>query len=139
MDKWTVLNLVPMSKEELNVRGFKNIRRQNGFKQLHYVDGIGEEYTLIGDENESQSFGNMAEKWPEYMKKNLAIDYINEKQRILKKRWIAEENQNRFQENLDKIAYALNIDWWDGDFPIEEVFEKIKPVIINHIKELEGE
>jgi len=38
----------------------------------------------------------------------------------------AEDNRDRFQEHLDKIAYTLDIDWWDGDFPIDEVLEKIK-------------
>jgi hypothetical protein len=40
-------------------------------------------------------------------------------------------NKERFFQHLDKIAYALNIDWWDGDFPIDEVFEKIKNEIVN--------
>jgi hypothetical protein len=79
MDKTTIKNLVPMSREELKIRGLKNIRRANGFRQLHYVDGLGNEVTLIGDENDSQSFGMMSEKWLEYMKHNLNISYINQK------------------------------------------------------------
>ena len=45
---------------------------------------------------------------------------------LLKKLKNAEDNRDRFQEHLDKIAFTLDIDWWDGDFPIEEVISKIK-------------
>lgn len=37
----------------------------------------------------------------------------------------AMENRNRFQNHLDTIVSALGIPWWDGDFPIDEVLEKI--------------
>jgi hypothetical protein len=38
----------------------------------------------------------------------------------------AENNRDRFQGHLDTILYHMNIDWWDGEFPIEEVLELIK-------------
>jgi hypothetical protein len=38
----------------------------------------------------------------------------------------AESNSDRFQHHLERIAAALSIDWWDGDFPIEEVLKRIK-------------
>ena len=44
-------------------------------------------------------------------------------QQVLKN---AEDNRDRFLEHLEKIAFYLEIDWWDGDFPIDEVLEKIK-------------
>jgi hypothetical protein len=79
MDKFAVQNLVPMSKEDCKLRGVKNIRRKNGFRQLLYVDGLGNIAILMGDENKSESFGNQAKKWPEYMERNLSIKYINQK------------------------------------------------------------
>lgn len=125
MDKIARDNLVPMSKEELKLRGLKNIRKAR-FIQLHYADGIGNEHTLIGDENQSRSFGNMAEKWPEYINRNLGIEYINAKNKILKNRFFAEENRDRFYKHLSDIANALEIDWGDGDFPIDKVLDRIK-------------
>jgi hypothetical protein len=50
---------------------------------------------------------------------------------ILKDLEFAEQNRDRFWNHLDRIVYALNIAWWDGDFPIDEVFEKIKNEIVN--------
>jgi hypothetical protein len=69
-----------MSKEELKMRGFKNIRRKNGFIQLHYIDGFGNDKILIDKENER--FG-MAEAWPEYILHNLGVSYINQKRNQL--------------------------------------------------------
>jgi hypothetical protein len=78
MNKITIKNLVPMSREELKIRGLKNHRTKNVL-QLIYVDGLGHLEMLLGKENESELFGNMAKKWPEYIKHNLNIKYINEK------------------------------------------------------------
>ncbi len=133
MNKITLKNLVPMSKEELKIRGLKNIRRNNGFCQLHYIDGFGNDEILIEGENES--FG-MKESWSEYMKKNLGIVYINQKRIQLNQKdeikhlridlTNSKNNSNRFQNYLTTIVTALGIDWWDGDFPIGDVLEKIK-------------
>ena len=38
----------------------------------------------------------------------------------------ANQNINRFIKALDKIAKELNIEWHDGDFPIDEAMEKLK-------------
>lgn len=32
----------------------------------------------------------------------------------------------RFLDHLQSISHALDIDWWDGEFPIKEVLERIK-------------
>ena len=44
---------------------------------------------------------------------------------IIKDLKFAEENRDRFRNHLDTIAYKLEIDWWDGDFPISDVLEKL--------------
>ena len=82
MNNITRESLVPMSREELKIRGLKNHRTKN-ILQLIYVDGLGKLEMLLGKENYSELFGNMAEKWPEYMKHNLNIKYINEKRKSL--------------------------------------------------------
>ena len=35
------------------------------------------------------------------------------------------KNSARFLSHLSRIAYKLDIDWWDGDFPIEEIEQAI--------------
>ena len=71
------IDLVPMSMEELKMRGWAN-SRANGIKQLWYVDGLGNTYLLLGDEHEK---AGMSKEWPEYMKHNYGIKYINKKRR----------------------------------------------------------
>ena len=36
-----------------------------------------------------------------------------------------EDNNKRFLTHLDQIVATCDISWWDGDFPIEEVLERI--------------
>ena len=38
----------------------------------------------------------------------------------------ANERVKSFMDFLDQIVIALGIEWWDGEFPIEQVLEKIK-------------
>jgi len=71
--------LVPMSKEELKVRGLKNYRSK-GIVQLIYVDGLGNYCVLIGKEHEKF---DMFPFWAEYAKKDLSIKYINNKKSSL--------------------------------------------------------
>jgi len=68
-------NLVPMSREELKMRGLHNTRTNN-ILQLFYIDGLGEIEMLLGKENDKF---DMSELWPEYMKHDLNIKYINGK------------------------------------------------------------
>ena len=43
------------------------------------------------------------------------FDYIS------KRCYYAEMNRDRFREHLERIAYFLDEEWIDGDFPIKEV------------------
>ena len=45
-------------------------------------------------------------------------------ERIKRAEW-AEDNRDRFIKHLDTIASFLEIGWWDGDFPIDEVLNAI--------------
>jgi len=33
-------------------------------------------------------------------------------------------NCNRFRKHLEKIAYEFEVEWIDGEFPIEEIINK---------------
>lgn len=39
---------------------------------------------------------------------------------------ILQHNMNRYQSALSDIADFLNIEWWEGEFPFDEVIEAIK-------------
>ena len=38
---------------------------------------------------------------------------------------ITPSDADRFLAHLNTIAHRLNIDWWDGDFPIQDFLDKI--------------
>jgi hypothetical protein len=43
-----------------------------------------------------------------------------------------ESNNNRFLDYLDKIAYLCNIGWYEGNFPIKELFDNIVSRNLNY-------
>jgi len=75
LDHKTATHLVPMSREELKLRGRKNTRRRDsGLRQLWWLDGLGNAYMLLG--SEMARFG-LTEKWPRCLNANYGIKAIN--------------------------------------------------------------
>lgn len=54
-----------------------------------------------------------------YPKTNICWD-------ILKDMEFVEQNRDRFLDHLDTIACELGVDWWDGEYPIDDVLAVIK-------------
>jgi len=68
------LNLVPMSTEDMRMRGYRNSRRAD-LLDLWFVDASGEAYGLVRREVLG---AGLDERWPEYMEHNYGIKQINE-------------------------------------------------------------
>ena len=55
-------------------------------------------------------------------------NYLDPIVEIIEKYWLEQEdNKKRFMKHLSEIAFALDICWTDGDFPLNEVLKKISP------------
>jgi hypothetical protein len=56
----------------------------------------------------------------------LAQEYmISEYESLVKDYTYAVSNRDRFLDYLIEVADYLDVDWWDGEFPLEEVKQKI--------------